>query len=133
MTTMFKNLFIVTILQACFVFTGFSQTITKYAFAASSGTFTNLSGGASPALTSGTTNEGYLNAIPIGFDFWYMGVRYTTVSASTNGWITPGGNITAATPANSLTSNGAPRPIFAPLWDLICQRRQGSVSTSGVG
>jgi hypothetical protein len=111
---------------------GISQSITNYSFSASTNTFTNLSGSTIPP-SSGDTNEGFANAIPIGFDFWYMGVRYTTASASSNGWLTLGSNITNALPANSLTSGGAPRPILAPLWDDLNVQAAGNVTylTSG--
>ena len=94
-----------------------AQTITNYAFAASTGTFTALSTPINPTLTSGDVDDGWFNGIPIGFDFWYMGVHYTTVSASTNGWISLGANITNAQFTPGLTSNGNPRPVIAPLWD----------------
>lgn len=93
-----------------------AQTITNYSFAASAGTFIALSGSTVPSGT-GTVDEGYFNAISIGFEFWYMGARYTTVSAGTNGWLTLGANITNATSANNLSGGGAPRPVIAPLWD----------------
>ena len=38
-----------------------AQTITNYTFAASSGTFTALSGATSPSLTAGTTDDGNFN------------------------------------------------------------------------
>ncbi|WP_436489085.1 ice-binding family protein [Chitinophaga sp. ARDCPP14] len=93
-----------------------AQTITNYIFNASTGTFTAL---VTPTATTWTGNvgEGISNLIPIGFDFWYMGTRYTNLSASTNGWLTLGSVATAATPVNNLLSGGAPRPVIAPLWD----------------
>lgn len=96
----------------------YSQSITNYSFSATSGTFTALSSAtATTGYGTGNVDEGYWNAIPLGFEFWYMGVRYTTISASTNGWLTLGANITNATPTNSLWNGGNPRPIIAPLWD----------------
>lgn len=68
--------------------------------------------------TAGDSDEGYYNNLPIGFPFTFGGTAYTTVSASTNGWLTFGQPITNATPTNNLTS-GTPRPIVAPLWDDI--------------
>ncbi len=94
-----------------------AQTVTNYTFAASSGTFTALTSPTNPSLSGGTVDDGYFNTIPIGFDFWYMGARYTTVSASTNGWLTLGASIIDAAYANSLTSGTALRPTIAPLWD----------------
>ncbi|MEP7237196.1 MAG: LamG-like jellyroll fold domain-containing protein, partial [Ferruginibacter sp.] len=92
-----------------------AQTITNYSFAASAGTFTALSAPTNPTLSGGNVDDGNFNALPIGFDFWYMGARYTTVSASTNGWLTLGSTIT-----DDLTNNlsaGGTRPMIAPLWD----------------
>jgi len=73
---------------------------------------------AAAVRTAGDGDEGYYNNLPIGFPFTFGGTAYTTVSASTNGWLTFGQPITNATPANNLTS-GTPRPIVAPLWDDI--------------
>jgi hypothetical protein len=94
-----------------------AQNITNYAFAASTGTFTALATPTYPTLSAGNVDDGYFNNIPISFDFWYMGTPYTTLSASTNGWLTLGANITNSTLTNSLSGGGAPRPVIAPLWD----------------
>ncbi len=95
-----------------------AQSITNYTFTASSDTFNPLSGGTSPGLTGGTVNDGWFNAIPIGFTFWYMGTAYTTLSASTNGWMTFGQNISNAATSNLLATGGT-RPVVAPLWDNL--------------
>lgn len=113
---MIKKLLII-FCSGAFGLSGYSQSITNYSFSAFSGTFTAISGTTPPG--TGNVDEGYFNPLPIGFDFWYMGTRYTTVSASTNGWLALGANITDATPANNLTSGGAPRPVLAPLWDNL--------------
>ncbi|MEO8770604.1 MAG: fibronectin type III domain-containing protein [Ferruginibacter sp.] len=97
---------------------GFGQSISNYSFAASASSFTSLSTPVNPALSGGDVDDGYFNALPVGFDFWYMGNRYTTVSASTNGWLTFGANITDPLYINNLAS-GAQRPVVAPLWDDI--------------
>jgi subtilisin-like proprotein convertase family protein len=93
-----------------------AQNITNYTFSATSGTFTALSGGNTMALSGGTLDDGYFNAIPIGFTFYYMGVPYTTISSVTNGWLTFDQTLTASGVVNNLTS-GTPRPVIAPLWD----------------
>jgi len=95
----------------------FAQNITNYAFAATSGTFTTLTGATSPGLTAGGADDGYINNIPMGFDFFYMGEYYTTVSASTNGWLTLGFPITDSESNNNLNTGGIQRPVIAPLWD----------------
>jgi hypothetical protein len=93
-----------------------AQAVTNYTFAASNGTFTALS---SPSATSwtGNTDDAVSGLIPIGFDFWYMGIRYTNIAASTNGWLALGSVPTDNLYTNSLSSGGAPRPVIAPLWD----------------
>lgn len=111
-----KLLCFIIIFTAVFKQQATAQSIINYSFSSPSGTFVLLSGATNPTLT-GTTDEGYFNNIPIGFDFWYMGVRTTSISASTNGWITPGKIISDATPVNNLVSGGTIRPILAPLWD----------------
>lgn len=103
-----------------FAITSQSQNISNYTFAATSGTYQALSGATSPALSGGATNDGWYNSIPIGFDFWFMGVRYNTIGASTNGWMCFGSGSTSlnnAVAANSFSSNSVPRPFVAPLWD----------------
>lgn len=94
----------------------FAQSVTNYAFTATTGTFTPLP---SPNATSwtGNTDDAVSSLIPIGFDFWYMGVRYTNISASTNGWLAMGTVPTDYIYTNSLSSGGSPRPVIAPLWD----------------
>ena len=104
------------LLAVLLCYSSISQTLSNYGFVASSGTFTALPGGTSPTGT-GNTDEGYWNTVPIGFDFFYMGTRYTTISASTNGWLTLGANITDALFTNNLSTGGTPRPVLAPLWD----------------
>lgn len=94
-----------------------AQAITNYTFAASNGTFTALSSPTATTWLSGDLDDNATNLIPIGFDFWYMGIRYTNVAASTNGWLSLGVTPTDYLYTNSLTGSGAPRPVIAPLWD----------------
>ncbi|MDB5258249.1 MAG: hypothetical protein JWM14_2944, partial [Chitinophagaceae bacterium] len=94
-----------------------AQTLTNYTLGSASGTFTALAAATNPALTAGSVDDGYFNNLPIGFNFYYMGVRYTTVSASTNGWISLGSAISNSETANNLTSGSTSRPVLAPLWD----------------
>ncbi|MCX8050286.1 MAG: fibronectin type III domain-containing protein, partial [Chlorobi bacterium] len=104
-----------------------AQSITNYTFSYSTGTFTSIAGqtGTQTAtLFSGTTDDGYYNLVPIGFDFLYMGQLYNQVSASTNGWMTLGQYASTAL-SNNLTS-GTPRPVIAPLWDDL-QMANGAV------
>ncbi len=84
------------------------------------GNFTQIKGTAGAATPSfiGTADEGAWANVPIGFNFNYLGATYTSVSATTNGWLTllNNPNFQNYTPINSLT-NGGIRPLLAPLWD----------------
>lgn len=114
-----------------------AQSITNYALSSSAGTFTTLvSGTLNPG--QGTIDDGAWNTNPIGFDFWYMGNRYSTISASTNGWLALGTPISSYGYVNSLsnssTSNSTTiRPVLAPLWDDLSLRSSNDFSyqTSG--
>lgn len=99
--------------------TGQAYSFTPAVLTSSAGTFTSISGTGTAATRTGTVDEGAYNALPVGFTFSHAGGSYTTVSASTNGWLTFGQNITNYEPANDLASptNGALRPLLAPLWD----------------
>lgn len=111
-----------------------AQSITNYTFATNTlNTYTALTTPTVPTLSAGTVDDGYYNSLPIGFDFWYMGTRYTTISASTNGWITLGANITNSLYTNSLANGGAPRPVIAPLWDDLDMQVAGNVTYKTTG
>ncbi|MEI6507262.1 MAG: T9SS type A sorting domain-containing protein [Bacteroidota bacterium] len=110
-----------------------AQTVTKYAFSPSSSTFTNLVGGTVPTMEpGGTLDDGYFINLPIGFNFFYNSLAYTSLSASTNGFICLGQNITNQnSQANNLTTGGgttSPRPIIAPLWDDIALTNASDIS-----
>lgn len=73
---------------------------------------------AAATRTAGTEDEGYYNSLPIGFTFRFAGVNYTTLSASTNCFLTLGQALSSAIPTNNLNT-GTVRPIIAPLWDDV--------------
>jgi hypothetical protein len=99
--------------------TGQVYSFTPTVLASSAGTFTSIATTGTAATRTGTVDEGAYNNLPLGFTFQHAGSAYTTASASTNGWLTFGQNITDYEPSNDLasTSNGALRPLLAPLWD----------------
>src|SRR5687768_6777114 len=63
----------------------FSVKAQHYNFAASSGTFTAVSGTAVDAIE---TDDAISGNIPIGFSFNYFGTAYTELKASSNGFLT---------------------------------------------
>ncbi|HEY3311605.1 MAG TPA: S8 family serine peptidase [Anaerolineales bacterium] len=95
--------------------------ITDYAVSCSTTTYsTQLAGTTVGALAADEAGSGALN---IGFDFWYMGTRYTQLYASSNGWLSFNNPGTNYYPTNDLDNNGntnaAVRPFIAPLWDNL--------------
>ncbi len=107
-----------------------AQSVANYTFAASSGTFTALAG--ATQATASNTDDGVTPVLPVGFNFVYNGVSYNTFSASTNGFMGLGGQVSASF-GNSLTSGGGARPVLAPLWDDLDLATTTSISylTSG--
>ena len=73
------------------------------------------SGSTSPALASGSTDDGVYPLVPIGFSFSYQGQVFTQVSANTNGILTFGASSSASTTTN--LSSGTPRPFLSPFND----------------
>ncbi len=93
-----------------------AQSVTNYTFAGGTpGAFTPLAGGTTTTFT-GTVDDGYTGALPIGFAVVHNGVVYTSFSASTNGFMVLGTALTSSINGNNLSS-GAARPVIAPLWD----------------
>jgi predicted CXXCH cytochrome family protein len=94
-----------------------ASDITQYAPSCTTPGFTPLVGGTIvPALAADEARS----TVDIGFDFWYMGAKYTQLVAGSNGWLSfgpAGGNYAV----NDLDNSGGVatniRPVLAPLWD----------------
>lgn len=93
--------------------------VNSYVFTTSVGTYTSITG-TSPVLTGNgidpVEDEGFTSNIPLGFSFNYLGINYTTVSASTNGFAAFG-NITITGYSNNISSGIIDRPVLAPFWE----------------
>ncbi len=76
---------------------------------------------------NGTLDDGYTNAIPIGFDFKFYGTNYSNFYLSTNGFL----SFTALTSAYysnaTIPASAVPNNIIAPFWDDLDGRTQGTV------
>lgn len=113
-------LFIAVVIQTLYSFNVNGQQISAYAFTSQTGSFTPLSpaNSVTPALSSGSANEGVYADVPIGFDFFYLNERFTKLYASTNGWValsaTP---VSGAQASNSFFTFAVPYNLIAPLWD----------------
>lgn len=89
--------------------------VNTYGFSASSGTYTPLVGG-TQVLASITADTELSSSFPIGFNFVYNGITYTSIKASSNGVLFFGAGETA-TSNNLATTTANQRPGIAPLWD----------------
>ncbi|MBL7975322.1 MAG: hypothetical protein JNJ85_10440, partial [Candidatus Kapabacteria bacterium] len=115
-----------------------AQVLNNYIFTSSTSTFTPLTGASIPNIGVGSLDDGTYENIPLGFDFYYMGNRYSTVSMCTNGYITltnPG--IVNPTASGGVTgapnlSTVAQRPVIAPYWrDMAMDLGTASYQTTG--
>ncbi|HET6225025.1 MAG TPA: fibronectin type III domain-containing protein, partial [Bacteroidia bacterium] len=113
-----------------------AQSCANYSVSRTTGTaYTSITGTGTSSFvwrnTSSNQNDDNRSfAVPIGFDYWYLGIRYTTLSASLNGTIdfststldgNSGGGAAYDPNYNNLFSsaNGthlALAPIYADLW-----------------
>ncbi|MBI3510602.1 MAG: VCBS repeat-containing protein [Bacteroidetes bacterium] len=130
-----KNIFIFFLVYACADVC--AQNVTNYTFSAVAGTYTQITGSpgvTSPNLTWGSLDDGYINSIPIGFQFIYEGYVCTSLSASTNGFVKLGGTFSSNSYATNNLATGTPRAMLAPLWDDLMMNAANNISyiTSGV-
>src|ERR1043166_3365474 len=101
--------------------------------------FTYAPGAALEDMSSGTTqllgpdlDDAASSVLPVGFEFWFAGVRYTSFSVNSNGLLKPGTAATAVTPSNSLGSI-LTAPQIAPYWDDLWIGSNGKVHYKVVG
>jgi len=100
----------------------------QYGFAASSGTFSPLSGGT--VVSSLLADDAISAAIPIGFGFNFSGNSYSNVYASSNGFLSFNSAATNAA-SNSLNAPTSTwLPLIAPMWDDLDGRATGGSNAS---
>jgi hypothetical protein len=98
----------------------------SYSFSSSTATFTPLTSGTD---VNSIEVDGAISAsIPLGFTFNFEGTPYTSIKASSDGFISFNGSATNSL-SNDLDNTAAGRrPLVAPLWDDLDGRATGSVS-----
>ena len=79
------------------------------------------------SFPNGTLDDGYTNAIPIGFDFKFYGTSYTNFYLSTNGFLSFSALSSAYYSNYGIPEADAPNNIIAPFWDDLDGRTQGTV------
>src|SRR6185436_12215614 len=80
-------------LTLCSIHVKAQYTTSAYTFSQSSGTYTPITGGTQAAVGA-AWDDGIILSIPLGFNFVYLGVNYTTFQLNFNGYITLGGTMT---------------------------------------
>jgi len=106
--------------------------VTTYAFSNSSGNaLEDMSSGTS-LLLAADTDDASSTIAPIGFDFWFDGVRQTLFTANANGLIRLGVAPVANTGTNSVTDTTVQPSIF-PYWDDLWVGNNGKVHYKVVG
>ena len=104
------------------------STAAGYNFAASTGSYTALSGASN--ATVGTWNDTVVSGISLGFTFNYMGTAFTTVSISSNGWIALGTvTLTATTYTPVSTLGGGTNGIISASG---CNLQSSSTNTDNI-
>jgi len=95
-----------------------AQTADTYIFAPSTGTYTPLPAATATNVASIQVDDALSATIPLGFPFTFDGTAYTSIKASSNGWLTFNTAATDYNLSNDLASGPAnERPRLAPFWD----------------
>ena len=82
---------------------------------------------ATVSFPNGTLDDGYTNAMPLGFNMKFYGTEYSNIYLSTNGFLSFS-QLTSATYTNAqIPSATVPNNIIAAFWDDLDGRTQGTV------
>lgn len=90
-----------------------AQNAAQYIFSTSTGTYTPITGTAVAILGDDLYTA---TGIPIGFNFNFCGVQYSTFKVSSNGWLSFG-NPTSSNLGNTTAALANIAPALLPLWD----------------
>ena len=101
----------------------------SYTFVAASGTFTDVTG--ATAVDDVEADEEISGSLPIGFTFNFCGTDYTSLIASSNGWLSLGAP-TYSTGYNDEYELDGIKAVLFPLWeDLAGDLGEASYVTTG--
>ncbi|MEO7793476.1 MAG: fibronectin type III domain-containing protein, partial [Thermoanaerobaculia bacterium] len=103
-----------------------------YVFAATTGAALEDMSAGTRLLLAADTDDAASAIAPIGFDFWYDGVRQTLFSANANGLMRLGVAVISTAFTNSMVST-ANNPHIAPYWDDLWLGNNGRVHYKVVG
>ncbi|WP_206986162.1 fibronectin type III domain-containing protein [Hymenobacter telluris] len=102
--------------------------IDTYQFAASQGTYAALPATATPVSTI-LSDDAISGAVPIGFSFSLDGLPYTTVQASSNGFLSFNSSASSSLTNELASPSTTDLPLLAPLWDDLSGSGAGAVAS----
>jgi subtilisin family serine protease len=79
------------------------------------------------SFPNGTLDDGWTNAIPIGFPFKFYGNLFNNLYLSTNGFLSFNALSSSYITNGTIPATGLPNNIIAPFWDDLDGRTQGTV------
>ncbi|MFH1198093.1 MAG: S8 family serine peptidase [bacterium] len=85
------------------------------------------------SFSNGTLDDGWTNAIPLGFSFKYYGNLYSSIYISTNGIVSLTALTTSYTANAAIPTTAAPNNVIFPFWDDLEGRTQGTVHYQQIG
>lgn len=106
--------------------TGTAAGGSGYNFSATTGTYSNIAG---TTIHAAGVDDATSSGIPIGFTFNYGCQPYTTVSVSTNGWL----SFNSTTSSNAYNDLAGYSNVLAPLWDDLQVYTGGAVTYQTTG
>src|ERR1041385_3286524 len=111
-----------------------AQTIsaTTYPFTTTAGPELEDQSSGTTQLLGANVDDAASSVTTMGFDFWFVGTRYTQFSVNSNGLIRLGSAQISGTAANDLTT-ASNLPAIAPYWDDIFVGTNGKVHYKVVG
>ena len=115
MIRFFKYLYIILFVVGIKI-AGFSQSTVSYTFvSATNASLTDMSSGTTQ-LIGASIDDGVSSLTSIGFDFFFMGVKYSQFSVNSNGLMRLGGTVISSEYSNNLAT-AVDLPFIAPFWD----------------
>ena len=128
-----KSKSIILLFIACVFSTlSFTQSTANYTFAsATTASLTDMSAGTS-SLVNSSQDDTPSSVTSIGFDFYFMGTRYSQFSVNANGLFRFGSTVVGSTYTNTL-STGTDLPLLAPFWDDLATSGTGKVHYKTTG
>jgi hypothetical protein len=123
-----KKIYLVLLLSCVSAVAAMGQTISaaKYPFSTTTGMSLEDMSSGTTSVMGGSQDDVASSVFNIGFDFWFVGVRYTQFSCNSNGLMRLGSAAVSNSLSNSLNST-TNNPKITALWDDISTGSNGGI------